>query len=325
MLSILLLSCISYFIPKIKILLAVECAAYLYFLYLIFQGKCLFLIGNQKLIDILIKFRLVYSLYYAQEKSDLFFRLDEELGYALVADRNIDGARINKQGFRGDKEYDLMPPKDKLRLAAFGDSFVFGSVFGSDEKNADIWTSYLEGMAGNLEVLNFGVPGYGLGQSYLRFLKEGLRFNADILFFNCILITNKDGIDPLEYIKVNNLRAAHCYRVQFFGGNESVLHKNTTPFDLFNKDFYAKWIYKPFGFKESSSFLSWKIFSFLNIGLLIKERVLRDYLGKLVIKREDKEKEQEEKLNVLILKDILATAHKNNLSVLFFSSNGPCN
>ena len=33
-----------------------------------------------------------------------------------------------------------------------------------------------------LEVLNFGVPGYGLDQAYLRFKKDGLRLNAHIVF-----------------------------------------------------------------------------------------------------------------------------------------------
>ena len=146
---------------------------------MIYQGSCFFLIGNQKVLDSLIKARLLYAIYFVQGKEYVINQVDNTLGYTIGQNKSTGAYKSNQQGFRGDREYTLFPSKDVLRMAAFGDSFVFCD----GEKNEDSWPAILEKSVGNFEVLNFGVPGYGFGQSYLRFLKDGLKFNPDIIFF----------------------------------------------------------------------------------------------------------------------------------------------
>jgi hypothetical protein len=86
--------------------------------------------------------------------------------------------RTNSQGIRGNKEYSLTPPGQILRISAFGDSFTFSS----DVSNEDAWVERLAAMQPGLEVLNFGVGGYGLDQAFLRYTEEGTQFKSHINF-----------------------------------------------------------------------------------------------------------------------------------------------
>jgi hypothetical protein len=63
-----------------------------------------------------------------------------------------------------------------LRIAAFGDSFVYGSEVAND----DAWPYLLEANDG-LEVLNYGVPAYGLDQAYLRYEVEGDAYHPSVI------------------------------------------------------------------------------------------------------------------------------------------------
>jgi len=56
-----------------------------------------------------------------------------------------------------------------LSIALIGNSYVFGS----DVNFEDTWGYHLEQrFGGDVKVLNFGVPGYGVDQAYLRYLKD---------------------------------------------------------------------------------------------------------------------------------------------------------
>jgi hypothetical protein len=66
------------------------------------------------------------------------------------------------------------------RLEVFGDSFAFGAEVGND----DPFAARLEREGDHLEVLNLGVPGYGIDQMYLRFKRDGLRFHPDVVVLN---------------------------------------------------------------------------------------------------------------------------------------------
>ena len=61
-------------------------------------------------------------------------------------------------------------PKNSIRIAAFGDSFT---------ERSGIQKLALE--REGLEVVNFGVGGYGLDQSYLRYLRDGATSDFDIV------------------------------------------------------------------------------------------------------------------------------------------------
>jgi len=84
----------------------------------------------------------------------------------------------NKQGLRGAVEYQKEPPDGRRRIATFGDSFTHCDEVRDDET----WQHFLQQSDSALEVLNFGVGGYGLDQAYLRYLSERDKFNSDVVF-----------------------------------------------------------------------------------------------------------------------------------------------
>ena len=86
---------------------------------------------------------------------------------------------INSQALRSRRDYSESPPPGVLRIAAFGDSFVYGSEVLTDEA----WPSVIERSRPNTEVLNYGVPGYGQDQIYLRFLAEGRDLKPELVLF----------------------------------------------------------------------------------------------------------------------------------------------
>lgn len=84
---------------------------------------------------------------------------------------------INSKRIRAAREYSITPPADKVRIATFGDSYTFGM----EVNNNDTFQEQLNMLDQNLEVLNFGIGGYGLDQAYLHYLDEGTEYSADIV------------------------------------------------------------------------------------------------------------------------------------------------
>lgn len=85
--------------------------------------------------------------------------------------------RANSQGIRADHDYQQYPAGDKIRIATFGDSFTHGE----EVKNDDTWQEQLNRLCPQLEVINFGVGGYGLDQSFLRYKTEGKTYHPHII------------------------------------------------------------------------------------------------------------------------------------------------
>ena len=88
----------------------------------------------------------------------------------------------NSAGIRSDREYELKPPQNVLRISAFGDSFT-----ACDEvSNEDTWEAQMERLNPSREVLNFGVGAYGLDQAFLRYQQEENDFHPHITFIGYI-------------------------------------------------------------------------------------------------------------------------------------------
>jgi hypothetical protein len=109
-------------------------------------------------------------------------QFDPGLGWRYTPGFRGDRHRINHQGLRGDREYATAPPPGVDRLAAFGDSFVYGN----EVDTPDSWPARLETELGGAEVLNFGVGGYGTDQAWLRYRREGRRFGPRIVLIGFV-------------------------------------------------------------------------------------------------------------------------------------------
>lgn len=85
--------------------------------------------------------------------------------------------RANSKGIRANKEYQFFPDDSIIRIAAFGDSFTHCE----NVKNEDTWEEQLSSLKTQLEVINFGVGGYGLDQAFLRYQNEGRLYHPHIV------------------------------------------------------------------------------------------------------------------------------------------------
>ena len=99
--------------------------------------------------------------------------LDPDLGWVTTPGRRAENAgwhqQHNRAGLRADAEYTPTPRAGMRRFAAYGDSFTYCT----DVNLSECWTQRLAELLLNTEVLNFGVPGYGSDQAWLRYQHKG--------------------------------------------------------------------------------------------------------------------------------------------------------
>jgi hypothetical protein len=110
---------------------------------------------------------------------------DAELGWTWrPASVSEDGLySTNALGARGPREYGPQPASGKRRVLVFGDSFAFCDEVGDQES----FEAQLEDRASELEVLNFGVSGYGTDQAFLRYQRLGRELSAEVVMLGLML------------------------------------------------------------------------------------------------------------------------------------------
>lgn len=110
-------------------------------------------------------------------------RTDALLGYAPKENTTSPNGwwQSNNLGARARSDFPRAKPLGKKRVLVFGDSFAQGSRV----RQEDAWPSILGSKTKALEVLNFGVDGYGMGQSFLRYreIRDQLEYDLVILLF----------------------------------------------------------------------------------------------------------------------------------------------
>lgn len=106
---------------------------------------------------------------------------------------------INADGYRG-RAHPVARQVGRRRVLLLGDSITFGYRVADDATFA----ARLEATRPDLEILNFGVEGYGTAQELLRLERDGLRYRPDVVVLN--LCVENDPVD--------NWRAANLYEQQ---------------------------------------------------------------------------------------------------------------
>ena len=109
---------------------------------------------------------------------DRLLMRDPDIGWIVRPNRAEDGDYTNAHGIRTspDHSYSIDLPDDKIRIETFGDSWVYCLQV----KNGETWQDYIERQLGNVEFLNFGIPGGGTDQALLRWRRDGRRFRTHI-------------------------------------------------------------------------------------------------------------------------------------------------
>jgi hypothetical protein len=138
-----------------------------------------------------------------------FYSLDHSRGYALRP--GTEGwfrregeayIRINSDGLR-DREHSITKPQNVVRIALLGDSYpeaffvteeeAFWSVMGRKLQECDAFQGK------QVEVLNFGVSGYGTGQELLTLREQVWKYSPDIVML--AVTTNNDVMDNSRGLK----------------------------------------------------------------------------------------------------------------------------
>lgn len=121
---------------------------------------------------------------FAAKSENPYSQFDAELGWSIRPNgvSSDGGFRANGAGFRADREYARVPPEGVTRVGVFGESFTHGDKVA----NADTWAQQLENETPGIEVLNFGVNGYGTDQALLRFRRDGGGYGLHIALIGLI-------------------------------------------------------------------------------------------------------------------------------------------
>jgi len=120
------------------------------------------------------------NLFQFFQKSD-----NPELGFDFIP--NTEGylsgkkVKINSQGLR-DIDYPINKPKNTYRIAVIGDSITFGYGVDVNESYPEILEEILNSKSKiNIEVLNFGVPGYTGIQEFYILENKVLKYDPDLI------------------------------------------------------------------------------------------------------------------------------------------------
>jgi lysophospholipase L1-like esterase len=159
---------------------------------------------------------------------------------------------INLQGFRH-KTYFTVNAASKSNILMLGDSFLFGVYL----KENEVITSLLEDKFNNkFKFINLGIPGYGIDQMYLSYIK-----------FNKII---KPKVVILFYIDDDIYRTYDSFRFtegmnkpSFYIKDENLVHRNKDNPSIIEIIFQRSYLLNPF-YKEysynQSKILAIKIF-----------------------------------------------------------------
>lgn len=163
--------------------------------------------------------------------------LDSVLGWRYRSGHNdsINGTGV--WGYRGTRSYGEQPARGVTRVAAFGNSFVYCN----EVSNAQSWGAQLERAVPSLEVLNYGVGGYGLDQAYLRFLAEGNGHNSHV----AVLGFAPDDLGRLVnvYRRFRSNREQPLFKPRFRVGRGGTLELLATPVP--HRDGYERLLANP--------------------------------------------------------------------------------
>lgn len=142
--------------------------------------------------------------------SPQFYESDSALGYKLIPSMSGWYTRegrsfvtINSDGFH-DVEHATEKPADVFRIAVIGDSYVEALQVGRQESFANFIASDCNALGGKrVEVLSFGVSGYGTAQELILLREKVVRYSPDIVML--VMTTNNDITDNVRELKQTSI------------------------------------------------------------------------------------------------------------------------
>lgn len=93
---------------------------------------------------------------------------------------------LNSQGFRTEN-HSLNKSEAETRVLFLGDSQTYGWGLNRSERYSEIFASTLENNTGKeIEIINLGIPGTGIGDYYTLYEEIGQQYNPDIVVVSLI-------------------------------------------------------------------------------------------------------------------------------------------
>lgn len=138
--------------------------------------------------------------------------------------------KTNSKGLR-DKEYSYIKPKNKIRILAFGDSYTFGEGVEYGKRFTDIPENHYS----NLEIINFGSPGWGIDKELVLFAAEGLKYSPDyvIIFINLLDVnrysTNILRNDVIVLEHVVSQKPVNDPSTLFLSKDDALFYRDSSP------------------------------------------------------------------------------------------------
>jgi len=115
---------------------------------------------------------------------------DDEIGWVSVPNMELKDfygkgkyLKTNAQGFRNNENVSKTVADGKIRVLCSGDSYVLGYGVSND----DTWCAQLENINKNIESVNMGQGGYSFGQTYLWYMRDGIRLDHQVQLYGFIL------------------------------------------------------------------------------------------------------------------------------------------
>ena len=149
-----------------------------------------------------------------------FYQLDQSRGYSLRP--GIEGwyrkegksyVRINSDGLR-DREHTKTKPADTIRVAVIGDSYAEALQVPMEAAFWSIMEKRLQSCAAvrgkKVEVINFGVSGYGTAQELITLREHVWAYSPDIVLL--AVTTNNDITDNSRLLKKTDEVPYFVYR-----------------------------------------------------------------------------------------------------------------
>ena len=116
-----------------------------------------------------------------ERPSNVWYRYDALLGWKPNSHKSD---TYNEQGILNTKRVFTDKPEDGvLRIALFGDSMTRSSGPGVDKSWGYLLEKTMTNFNYNIEVMNFGVGGYGIDQAYMRWEVEGKKYSPHVVIF----------------------------------------------------------------------------------------------------------------------------------------------
>src|SRR3990167_3141476 len=228
----------------------------------------------------LSRIKRVHNGYLASDTTRIIY--DPDLGWSHRPNSRAEEGfyQYNSVGIRSEpREYDRYPPPRTLRIALFGDSFTHCYEVPFRYSWGYMLEQELRRAGYRVEVLNFGVGGYGMDQAFLRWRRDGRPFHPHIVLFGFMAENAKRNVNMIRMI-YNPISELSVTKPRFIldGRNLSLINVPTVPPDRIIETISRlddwKWVSHEYFYQPHDRAI-W--FNSKLIALLSENRYIRQY------------------------------------------------